>query len=309
MSFLKKLYVLFLFQLIMVKSYPQAFNRYKFEEPWSFAISSGGTQYFGDLYSFWKYRDQPQINPTVNFSLRKTLGTSLKARFDIGYYQISGNDQYASPKSDRSPRNLHFRARNFESSLLGEIYLRPIKKYHIDRDFINIYAIAGIGITTNKPMAVLDQQWVNLRPLQIENQYYNKLAITYPMGIGIKYKLNVYTDLQFEVIYKWTNTDYLDDISAYDVKNSYLEAIEQFEENPNRLRLLIRNPEYLLSNGQPDINKILASKGRIRRATGLDVRKDGYLSLNVGLEIYLSEDVWENWIFRNRRTKNYYRFW
>jgi len=315
MFFLKKLLVFVLFIFTVSKSYSQAFYRYRFEEPWSIALSSGATQYFGDLYSFWQYRDRPQLNPNALLSIRRTVGTNLKGRLDLGYYEISGDDKYANPKSYRTPRNLHFKAKNIEASVIGEYYLKPVKLYNITRNFLNIYAFAGVGATTNNPKAELDGSWVPLRPLQLENEKYKKVVLTFPTGLGIKYKVNVYTDLQLEFNYRWTLTDYLDDISIYNIASVYQEAINQYtgisggNYQPERLRLLVRNPQYILSNGEPNISKIQASNGRIRRGSGIEGRDDGYLSINLGVEIYFSQDVWDNWILRKRKNRSYIRFW
>jgi hypothetical protein len=293
----------------------QAFNRYRHEEPWSLIFSIGGTQYFGDLYSFWKYGEQPQPNPALNLSLRKNLAHKIKGRLDLGYYQISGDDKYANPRSTRIPRNLHFRANNFESSLVGEYYFNPIKVNNITRSTFNPYIFAGLGITTNSPKAKLDRDWMSLRPLKVENESYKNFAFTFPVGVGLKYKLNVFTDLQFEINYKWTSTDYLDDVSALNIQKAYMEAIDQYNPSnsltykPERLRLLVRNPNYMLPNGEPDVNKILASNGKIRRGSGNEGRNDGYLIYQVGIEIYLSQRTWDDWIIKNKKYKNFLWYW
>ena len=49
--------------------------------------------------------------------------------------------------------------------------------------------------------------------------------------------------------------------------------------------------------------------GRDSRGSGLDHRFDGYMTVSIGVEIYLSEDIWDNWIFRNRINEKRFRFW
>lgn len=38
-----------------------------------------------------------------------------------------------------------------------------------------------------------------------------------PMGIGLKFKANLYLDLFIEGNYRFTFSDYLDDVSAFDI--------------------------------------------------------------------------------------------
>jgi hypothetical protein len=300
--------------LVSEQAFTQSLYRYRFEEPWSISVSAGPTQYFGELYSLWKYNEGVQPDWNANIALRRTLGTRIRARAEFSYYQISGQDPPADPRSLRAPRNLHFRARNLEASLIGEFHWKPVKVYNITRSYFNLYGFAGVGMSSNDPKAQLRGEWVALRPLQIENNPYNKYIIVFPTGIGAKYKLNVYADLTLELNYRWTLTDYMDDISAFNVSEFYLDLLADYGTNgegpnPDRLRLAIRNPDFLRENGEPDVQKILNNRGRVRRGSGLTERFDGYLGINLGIEIYLSPDIWDNWIFRNRLYEKRFRFW
>jgi hypothetical protein len=292
----------------------QSFYRYRFEAPWSLSASIGPTQYFGELYSLWKYDEGIQPDWNANFAVRRVLGTYIKARVEGTYYQISGQDPPADPRSNREPRNLSFMARNWEVSAIGEFYLKPVRQYNITRHFINFYGFAGVGVSTNDPKAELRGEWVALRPLQLENNPYEKYIIVFPTGIGMKYKANVWMDFILELNYRWTLTDYMDDISAFNVSEFYQDLVKDYGTNgegpnPDRLRLAIRNLDFYRENGEPDVEKILNNRGRIRRGSGLDERFDGYLSINIGVELYLSQDIWDNWIFRNRYKEKRYRFW
>lgn len=297
------------------KASGQAFNRFKFEEPWSVALHVGPTQYFGDLYSLWKYQEgvQPDLNAAI--SARYTFGTNLKARLDLSYYQISGQDNMADPRSGRIPRDLNFRSRNVETAFLVEYYYKPVKVYNITREFLNPYIFLGIGATTNDPYANYRGEWVPLRPLRTENEAYPGVVMVFPMGLGLKYKANVYMDVFIEGNYRFTLSDYLDDVSTFNISGYYEELIADYTSgnNPDRLRLSVRQPRYLLENGEPNIGLIESSRGAPRRGSGdprLDepnAKYDGYFSLNFGVEIYFSQDIWDNWIFRHRGRG--WRFW
>jgi hypothetical protein len=304
--------ILIIFLFSTFSSYSQSFYRYRFEEPWSISAGIGPSQYFGELYSFWKYSEGIQPDWNANFSVNYIFGTHLKARLEGTYYKISGQDPPSDPRAFRTPRNLHFRATNIEVAALIEYYWHPVKVNNITRQLWNPYIFAGVGMSTNNPTAELNGTWVDLRPLQLENNPYNDKVVVFPMGLGFKYKLNVYMDMKFEGNYRFTLTDYMDDISAYNVKEFYLDLVDDYVtgKNPDRLRLAIRNPQFVLeTNGEPNVDAILRNNGRIRRGSGLDHRFDGYFTFNVGVEIYLSPDIWDNWIFRNRIYEKRFRFW
>lgn len=310
------LFLLFFFVALDVDA--QSFNRFAFERPWSFALHMGPTQYFGDLYSLWKYDEGLQPDYNIAFTGRTTFGTRLKARADFTYYQISGSDDSADPRSGRPPRCLNFRARNWEVALLGEYYLKPVKIYNISREFLNPYIFAGLGITSNNPYADYQGRWVPLRPLKTENTAYPATAVVFPLGLGIKYKANVWMDVILEGNYRFTLTDYLDDISVYNLSGFYEDLIADYGSggegpNPDRIRLAVREARYLHGNGEPDIALIRSTKGAVRRGSGdprlqgSKGRYDGYFSLNMGLEIYFSEEIWDYWIFKKKRRR--YKFW
>jgi hypothetical protein len=307
---MKKIFIV-LFFIITCKANSQSFYRYRFEAPLSISAGIGPTQYFGELYSFWKYSEGIQPDWHANFSINYVFGTNLKARLEGTYYKMSGSDTPSDPRAYRTPRNLHFQAKNWEASAIFEYYLYPVKVNNITRPLWNPYIFAGIGMSTNNPQAELDGRWVDLRPLQLENNPYEKYITVFPMGLGFKYKVNVYMDLRVEGNYRFTLTDYMDDISSYNISEFYQDLIDDYTsgKSPERLRLAVRNPKYLRSDGQPDVDAIRRNGGAIRRGSGLTHRYDGYMTVSLGAEIYLSKDIFDNWIFRNRVYEKRFRFW
>lgn len=310
---MKKYAILFfLFFEIAVDVNGQSFDRFRFEAPLSFALHGGSTQYFGDLYSLWNYKDGIQPDYNIGLTTKFTTGTNIKIRANLIYYQISGDDNAADPRSGRAPRNLNFRAQNWEGSVQMEYYLRPVKLYHINRTYFNPYLFAGAGLTSNDPYTRFRQHWIPLRPLQTENKAYHATAVVFPMGLGIKYKTNVWMDVFVEGNYRFTLTDYLDDVSVYNLSGFYEDLIADYGiagegPNPNRLRLAIRQERYLNEDGEPNIDLIRSTKGAARRGsgdpflTGSPGRYDGYFTLNIGIEIFISENIWDDWVFRKKR--------
>jgi len=307
---MKKLLFLILF-FSSISTYSQSFYRFRYVEPWSISVGVGPTQYFGELYSFWKYQEGVQPDWNANLAFSYTFGTNLRAKGNFSYIKMSGQDPPADPRSNREPRDLHFRATNWEVNGTIEYYFKPVKVNNITRELWNFYIFAGLGMSTNNPETRLRDEWVDLRPYQLENNPYEKYIVVIPTGAGFKYKLNVYMDLTLEASYRWTFTDYMDDISAYNISEFYLDLVEDYVsgDNPDRLRLAVRNPNFIDEFGEPDVDKILRNGGRIRRGSGLEERFDGYLTVNLGVEIYFPRDIWDNFIFRNRVNEKAFRFW
>ena len=52
-----------------------------------------------------------------------------------------------------------------------------------------------------------------LRPLQTEGNHTDNIAICVPAGFGIKKAFNSQGGIKLEAGYRFTNTDYLDDVS------------------------------------------------------------------------------------------------
>lgn len=309
------LFAVFFLLFLSTEILAQSMYRFRFEEPWSFSLQAGPSQYFGDLYALWQYNEGIQPDYNAAMSARYTFGTNLKARVDLTYYQISGQDVKADPRSGRIPRDLNFRSRNWEAAFLVEYYYKPVKVYNITREFINPYVFFGVGASTNNPRTLYRDEWIDLRPLKTENELYANKVMVFPMGLGMKYKVNVYMDFFIEGNYRFTLSDYMDDISTFNISGYYEELIADYVsgENPDRLRLSVRQARYLLPNGEPNVELIRNRRGAPRRGSGdprlnePEARYDGYFTLNFGAEIYFSEDIWDNWIFRYRGRG--FRFW
>lgn len=275
----------------------QSFYSRKIEKPWSLSLHVGPTQYFGDLYSFWEYNDGIQPKWNLGLAYHKILDKNFKLRLNTSFIKLAGQDRLSDPKETRINRNLHFRSNIFEVSGMIEYYLKDLWTKRSRRPVWNPYIYLGLGLATNNPKTELDGEWIALRPLAIEQNPYSSIITVVPFGIGFKYKLTPLLDLTVEGTYRFTFSDYMDDISVYDVSEFYLQYVNDYlsGENTEKLRLAIRNPDYLDEFGYPDVDKILSSRGDIRRGSGKDGRNDGYMTINVGLEFQ-----WYNGLLRRK---------
>jgi hypothetical protein len=83
------------------------------------------------------------------------------------------------------------------------------------------YATIGVGVFSYDPYAYLGGQKYFLRPLDTEGETFYKgrkaygtMAVCVPIGMGVKYAVTDKVNISFEIAYRFTTTDYIDDVST-----------------------------------------------------------------------------------------------
>jgi len=216
------------------------------------------------------------------YSLYKKL--HLRANFTYG--TLAGNDDLTD-EPFRHNRNLHFRSRIFEVAAMLE-YELPInlRKGHIydikgvqgwTNGGSSIYAFIGIGGFHFNPQAEFDGQWVDLKPLRTEGQglpggadEYRKVGLVVPIGLSISKRVAKRLALSLEVTYRYTFTDYIDDVSTsyYNPYELQLYVDEGYEE----LASYLSNPALGVAQG--GLYPRVTAPGQQR---GDETDNDGYM--------------------------------
>ncbi|WP_315818759.1 DUF6089 family protein [Paraflavitalea speifideaquila] len=185
-----------------------------------FGISVGAAHYFGDLNTRAKF-NRPKL--AVGAFFRKQFGNYIGLRVAAHFAQLGYSDVYNTHNEYQRKRNLSFNSNIFELALQGDFNFFkfvPGDPYHSFTPYVTM----GVGVFSYDPYAYLNGQKVFLRPLGTEGQGlnipgyedrkpYNTMAICLPLGVGIKYALNDRMNIGLEVVYRFTTTDYLDDVS------------------------------------------------------------------------------------------------
>jgi hypothetical protein len=91
------------------------------------------------------------------------------------------------------------------------------------------------------------------------------MSVAIPFGVGIKYSITNRINVGFEVLHRFTNTDYLDDVSTTYVDPSVFPA------NPDGSL----SAAYLLSDRSYETGPRIGSKGRQR---GNSQNKDQFVT-------------------------------
>ncbi len=147
-------------------------------------------------------------------------------RLQGNWAHIAGSDQVltdaSGPARNRYLRNLQFKTSIAELAALAELY--PLMIINKDRPLnrISPYLATGAGVFKYNPQARWHNSWVSLRPLHTEgegfkeypgNHPYSAFSWCLPLGAGIRYDAGNLVNVGFECLYRFTGTDYLDDVS------------------------------------------------------------------------------------------------
>jgi len=239
-------------------------------------LSGGFSQYFGDLQSEY---EASVNNAAFGFFARYNWSRNLAIKAQFSQTTLSGND--ANQKrfnTFEANRNLHFKARLFELGIQGEW---NITKFDIRDDKTTApYIFGGLALIYNNPRAQLGDQWYDLQAMGTEGQTleggkkYSKLGVAFPIGVGLKISLSERINIGFDFGYRFTLTDYLDDVSGVYPNLALLE-----EQNPTASQLSFRSPEILPQlAGNP-----------IGKPRGNPNNKDGYFIGNITFSFNLSD--------------------
>lgn len=182
-----------------------------------FGVSAGVSSYYGDL--------QPDLFPDNNthamggFMYKYFMNPQVGLRFGVSYTKLSAADSLSRIPA-RVERNLSFSSNLLEFHGGFEFNLLPIEK---DRNKFTPYAFLGIAVFRFNPYTYGPQgEQIFLRPLGTEGQNipdypdrreYKLVNVAFPVGAGFKIFFGKTFMITPEIGFRYTNTDYLDDVS------------------------------------------------------------------------------------------------
>ncbi len=263
------------FIVVILMAFNVNAQTYEYVQKGEFGITAGVAHYFGDLNT------RAGINrpkPALGAFFRKAFGNYVGLRISAHYLQLGYSDTYS--KNDfQKTRNLSFNTNVWEIALQGDFNFFkfvPGDPYHSFTPYITL----GVGAFTFDPYAYLNGKKEFLRTLGTEGQLigykgrkpYNTLAISIPLGVGIKYNINDRMNFSVEIAHRFTTTDYLDDVST-----TYIGA-SRF--TPLSSAALLQDRSYEL-----DPDNVIGVEGRQR---GWSKQRDQYIIAEIGLTYNLS---------------------
>ncbi|SMO65231.1 type IX secretion system protein PorG [Solitalea koreensis] len=203
----KQLYFVFITALLLTA---YKVNAQKYE----IGILGGVSGYKGDInqFNYFKFTD-PAFGLVFrnNFNLRNSLKLSLT------HGKVRGEDA-KSGVSDQIQRNLQFSSSINEVSAQYEFNFFKFNPFEDGQKFTP-YLFTGLSVFNFDPKA---EDGVRLQPLGTEGQglannsdKYSLTQFAVPLGIGFKANLKGQFNIFSELGYRYTFTDYIDDVSSY----------------------------------------------------------------------------------------------
>lgn len=215
-----------------------AFSQYK----WDYGIKLGGANYLGDIggkeltrRDFVWDMHMNQTNIAVGAYGRYKFSKRMSIAANLDYLQINDADSETTNPARRA-RNMNFRNRMFEIGLRGEMtifYDNDVGgKGYYNPDF-KLYAFGGLSLYRHNPQGQIfkegellyDGAWYDLRPWQTEGVEYGAFGVAIPAGIGLYFTFDKTWRFGWELSWRTTFTDYLDDVSTTYVDPATLDPL------------------------------------------------------------------------------------
>src|SRR3954447_10116642 len=251
-----------------------------------FGLAIGAGHYFGDLNTRASLK-RPKFSAGAFYI--KQFNNYVGLKIAANYARLGFSDIYSKNETQHR-RNLSFNSNIWEFSVSGQFnffhFMPGVEGYNFTP-----YVSLGAGIFSYDPYAYLQGTKYYLRPLGTEGQgsslypdrkQYGTIAGCFPLSVGLKYAITEGTNLFAEVGYRFTTTDYLDDVSTTYVGTKPFVypssgTVIGPDGNPN--------PAYLLSDRSYETGTPIGIKGRQR---GNSQQKDAYVLGQVGVSFNIT---------------------
>jgi len=228
-------------------SRPNAWKKFKKE----LTFQMGTAAFLGDLGG--RDRKGTDFSPAdLDLkSMRQAITVGYRYRFSknifwyssINYLRLYGDDKFTNDKF-RNNRNLNFKSNVFEVLTRFEFGISSLKlngtysvkkslaKSRLKKPF-ELIGFVGIGTFYFNPKGEDPNtgKYIALRPLHTEGQglaggpkQYSNFSVCIPVGVALRTILDKYWSVGLELNYRFTITDYLDDVSTTYYNKAQLDA-------------------------------------------------------------------------------------
>ncbi len=272
------------------------------------AVHLNAMNYFGDLVpkpAFTSFRFGA-TRPNLGVSFTHRFVPRLSGRVGLSYGRITGDDQKSADKNDnegiyRYNRNLRFRSDIVELSAIGVIDLFENRGTYLKRRDFSPYIFLGVaGFYHNPKAANQAGDFVALQPLGTEGQFssnkndypspYKRLQVSIPFGVGVNYKLSRQFSLGYEIGWRKTFTDYLDDVSGKYADQAELQN-DQARYFADRSDQSFNNPLNPDGTQNPNFGRFNGAYGNKGSQRGTNNEKDWYIVSGFNLSYILIPDT------------------
>ena len=198
---------------------------------WDYGISVGASNYLGDIGGdIYTRRDfvadmkMEETRMSAGGFVRYKMTQGLFLKNSLSWVRVSGDDKLTSNPS-RNARNLNFRNDiiEFTSVVQWAFYdINNLGRSWQHHDQFRMYIGLGAGVAYHNPKAEYYGDYIGLRPLKTEGVNYSKVAAVIPITGGFVFTFDKQFSIGFDLNWRTTFTDYLDDVSTFYVDPAQL---------------------------------------------------------------------------------------
>lgn len=179
---------------------------------------------------------------------RYGLNNYFNLKGNVFYGTVSGADSTSDDRAIRD-RNLSFKSFIFEFGAQLEWNILGYDATKTKKHGFSPFLFAGVAVYKYNPVALLDNEWIELQPLGTEGQgttqfqerrKYRLTQVSFPVGAGFKLRVAKNWTLGVESGIRFTMNDYIDDVSKTYVEPGVLSAA--YGQGSRSVRLADRSP-------------------------------------------------------------------
>lgn len=200
---------------------------------WEYGLHLGASNYLGDIGGQEMTRRTSILDMHINetkFSAglytRYKLSKKLAIHTSLNWVPVEDRDSNSTNPARRA-RNLNFKNNIWELSTRAELtifYDNDVGNRGYYNPEFKLIAFAGLGLFYHNPKGQIltngveqyDGEWFDLREWRTEGQSkeYSKINLSVPFGLGFYFTSNKIWRFGLDISYRYTFTDYIDDIST-----------------------------------------------------------------------------------------------
>lgn len=221
------------------------------QKGFSFSAGFGASYYYGDLADYYHNLN---VNNAFYVSYGQYFTPNISLRVGLTVSKLGAADSLTFDPALRR-RDLHFQTNITELS--GMIYYELNPDKYFGRGWRNKahftpYVFGGVAVFAFNPKAYHNGEWVALQPLGTEGQNlqgdypdpYSLLQLAFPAGIGVSHRFSNNVAISFDIGYRLSLTDYLDDVSTV------YPDLAQLKEMDNGIAAALSDPSGRFQPGQ-----------------------------------------------------------
>jgi len=213
-----KLFKIFTFSILMTLFSITSYSQYRLE----YGFSLGAANYLGEIggkegtrRDFIADMKMSKTRQAASGFIRYKLHPNFYTKVELMYFRISGDDKLSTNPA-RNARNLSFTNDMFDLNLHGQFVFYENTDMGSDYRFklaFRSYVGIGVGGFYSNPKAKYDGANVSLRPLETEGVAYKAMGLAIPATLGFHFTYRKKHRFGWELNWRTTFTDYLDDVS------------------------------------------------------------------------------------------------